>query len=106
MKRSQKTIGKLIRKCRDAANMTQKQLAVRTKLTANYICLMEADRKAPSLEAANRIAVALGVPLSELISEDYVIKEIRNKIDLPAAAKVVAELDALVRRLAEQLSKC
>ena len=105
MNKAKQTIGEAIFKYRATAELTQGQLAERTKLSANYICQIEGGQRAPSIDAVNRIAVALGIPLRKLIGEDYVIRELREKMDLPAAAELVPELRALMDRFSRPPSK-
>jgi putative transcriptional regulator len=99
MTKNTQPIGLAIRMRRRAARLTQEELAERAGLSRNYICQIEAGRKAPSLSALSTIARALHVRLGELIGEDYAINELRQKIDVAAAAELVGELKTLIRRL-------
>ena len=56
-----------IRKLRFFANeMTQQELAERTGVSRQTIIAVEAGKYSPSLELAFRIAIAFGVPVSEV----------------------------------------
>jgi len=89
---------KAIRNHRKAVNLTQEELANRCRLSRNYICQIESGRKAPSIDALNAIAKALDANLSDLVGEDYIIKELREKINITAASEVLTELRSLIRR--------
>jgi transcriptional regulator with XRE-family HTH domain len=58
----------VLRRLREARNMTQEELAKRAKVTRSHLSLLEAGhRKNPSLEVLKRLARALGVPVGELL---------------------------------------
>jgi len=60
-----------LRRTRNANNLTQEELAFRAGLNRNYIGMIERLERSPTLEVANKIAVALNVNLFELL----IIKE-------------------------------
>jgi transcriptional regulator with XRE-family HTH domain len=61
-------LGKRIRHARERRNFTQDGLAEKAGLSRIYIAKLEGgDRKAPSLDALERIAKALGVKLVDLL---------------------------------------
>jgi transcriptional regulator with XRE-family HTH domain len=58
----------MIKRLREAKGMTQAELAKKAKVKRPYITMLETgQRKAPSLAALQRIAKALGVPVTELL---------------------------------------
>jgi len=57
----------MVRRFREAKNMTQAELAAKAKVTRPYITMIENGRKEPSLAVLRRLAKALGVPVAELI---------------------------------------
>jgi len=60
-----------IRKLRFFANeMTQQELAERTGVSRQTIIAVEAGKYTPSLDLAFRIALAFGVPVTEVFSTD------------------------------------
>lgn len=61
-------IGKLIRKHRKEADLTQEELAERVDLHPNYIGEIERGEKAVSVEALIRIAAAVKVPAAKLLA--------------------------------------
>lgn len=60
-------VGTRIRAARMAAKLTTRQLAEKTGLRQTSICNVESGQFRPGLEAAERIAAAVGVELSMLI---------------------------------------
>jgi transcriptional regulator with XRE-family HTH domain len=58
----------MVKTLRKAKGMTQVELAAKAKVTQAYLAQLEAGtRKNPSLEILNRLAKALGVPVTELL---------------------------------------
>lgn len=60
--------GKVLRRLRTTAGMTQEQLGLAAGLQRKYISLLELGTKAPSLATVLRIATALEVDPGELVS--------------------------------------
>ena len=56
-------LGTLIRRAREGAGVSQRSLAVRAGTSQAWISRVESGRVAPSLEAAGRLALALGFEL-------------------------------------------
>ena len=57
-----------IKEVRESVNMTQKELAERSKITPAYLCDLENGKRCnPSVQVLVRIADALQVPINELI---------------------------------------
>jgi transcriptional regulator with XRE-family HTH domain len=61
-------LGDEIRKARIAAGLTQEELAFRSRLSRNYISLLELNQKSPTFDTILRICVALGVRASVLVA--------------------------------------
>jgi transcriptional regulator with XRE-family HTH domain len=58
----------LITKRREAQGLTQRDLAKKAKVTGAYVAMIETGvRKNPSLAILNRLAKALGVPVTALL---------------------------------------
>jgi XRE family transcriptional regulator of biofilm formation len=58
----------VIQKLREAKGMTQRDLAGKAKVTPGYIAQLEmGQKKNPSLAVLQRLAKALGVPVTELL---------------------------------------
>jgi transcriptional regulator with XRE-family HTH domain len=61
--------GAVVRQQREARGWSQEQLALRAELNRSYTSEIERATVMPSLATAAKLASALGVPLSTLISE-------------------------------------
>ncbi|MCI9260967.1 helix-turn-helix domain-containing protein [uncultured Adlercreutzia sp.] len=66
MRTIQDKVGRRIRVLRIAAGIPQGTLALMTGITKSYMSEIEAGKKNLTLRSLERIADALGVPLSEL----------------------------------------
>ena len=64
-----KTIGDTIKALRKAKNLKQGELAKRLKMTSAQLCRIEGSKNAPSIKTLARVARALNVSLSELMSD-------------------------------------
>lgn len=60
--------GGRLKQCRSLAGFTQETLAERAGVCSKYIGELERGRKNPSLEVLQRLASALNLELSELLS--------------------------------------
>lgn len=58
-----------LREAMDRAGLTQRELAVKTKTGYPGINRILQGKQTPTIELADRLADAIGVPLSELFSE-------------------------------------
>lgn len=82
------TLAKNLRQMRQALHLTQEELAWRAKVHPSFIGLIERQKKVPSLQTADRLAAALGVDLSELLSKE------KSSVHLPKA--MVREISLLL----------
>jgi len=73
-------VGTEIKRLRETRGLTQLKLADLSDLTRNYIALVEANKKQPSLSSLERIAVSLNVHPSSILGADKRIIEIRERI--------------------------
>ena len=60
-------LGTRIKGLREAAGMSQATLATKAKLAREHVNRLEAGLHAPNLLVLQRLAKALGVPLTELL---------------------------------------
>lgn len=61
-------LGQMLKRLREKKGLTQEELAKKAKLTKPYISQLENGiRTNPSLPARQRLAKALGVPVTELL---------------------------------------
>ena len=66
---SPKRLGRMLKTRRGEKGLTQVALAKRARVTQTYIAKLEGgDKKNPSLAILQRLAKALGVPVTELLS--------------------------------------
>jgi DNA-binding XRE family transcriptional regulator len=63
-------LGARLRALRKAAGLTQAELARRTGIHRPNIARVEAGRHTPSLETLGRLATAIGVPTTRVLTED------------------------------------
>lgn len=78
-------IGKRIKNARTSKGIKQYELARDIDITANYLSLIETGKKSPSLRTINKIAKSMELSVTELISYDPLIedlKEISKKYDI------------------------
>jgi transcriptional regulator with XRE-family HTH domain len=60
-------IGMRLRKIRKAKKMSQYALAAKARVSREYIRLLEAGRSDPTVGMLEKLAKALGVPVTELL---------------------------------------
>ena len=60
-------IGRELRRAREAAGLTQEELAFRARLHRTYISILERELKSPTLDVLGRICRVLGLPVSALV---------------------------------------
>jgi transcriptional regulator with XRE-family HTH domain len=61
------TFGAVLRERREAAGISQEQLADRAGLHRTYVSLIERGKRTASIEVVRKVAGALGVSMAELI---------------------------------------
>lgn len=54
---------------RKAKRWSQKQLSTRSGVSQTYISELEADKKQPTIPVAQKLALALGISLAELLKK-------------------------------------
>jgi transcriptional regulator with XRE-family HTH domain len=65
---SLKRLSRVIQQLREAKGMTQRDLAAKAEVTQAYVAQIELGKKKnPSLDVLERLAKALGVPVTELL---------------------------------------
>jgi transcriptional regulator with XRE-family HTH domain len=63
----QRKVGMKVKRFREERGLTQAALAERAKLHRVYVAQIEGQTKTPSLAALERLAKALGVPVTALL---------------------------------------
>ena len=100
------SIGKNIRKFRQARKLRQEDLAEKVGLSVKYVGALERGEKLPSLETFIVIANTLGVTsdmlLADVITTGYTVKDslLAEKLDGLSArerAKIYAVIDTLLQ---------
>ena len=66
-KTKNRTFGQSVYRLRNAANLTQEQLAEKADISRRYVQMIEASQYAPTIEVASRLRVAFGVSWDELM---------------------------------------
>lgn len=64
-------IGQRIREERKKKRLTQADVAQKAKIAVNSLRLYEAGKRQPHLEQIRRIALAIGVAVSDLVDSDF-----------------------------------
>jgi transcriptional regulator with XRE-family HTH domain len=67
MKINKSKIGFVIKKIRSDLKITQKELAKRTRLTINYLSLLENGKRGIGFDKLNKLAEVFGVPAQLLV---------------------------------------
>ncbi|MCR4419962.1 MAG: helix-turn-helix transcriptional regulator [Clostridia bacterium] len=97
MKDRRQRLGARLRTLRQARSMTQEQLAEHAGLHPTYVAKIEAGARLPSLEALERLAAALHVPLSSIVGA---MDEIEETVAAPED-RLIADLKDLLRECSE-----
>lgn len=80
--------GKAVRACREALDISQEELAARSKLHRTYVAGVERGIRNPSLKSIIKIAEGLGLPVSALFRHmESMEKSNRNVGDVKDAKK-------------------
>ncbi len=73
-------LGERIKKTRWRAGLSQREVAKKSHITVSFLSQLENNKAAPSLKSLQNISRALGIGISQLLSED---------ISYPRTIKVV-----------------
>ena len=79
-----KAFGRRLKSIREAARLTQEQVAERTRGDAKYLSALENGRSSPTLDTIMALAKALNVPVSDFVlleGEDSDTRSLRKRID-------------------------
>lgn len=103
MTKHERNIGHVIKLLRTVSGLKQKDLALGAGINANYLSLVEAGKREPSLAVLRALAKELNVPTSLLLWESESISEMSSAKEEDSILKLkrlVLEMEAL--RLANQ----
>jgi transcriptional regulator with XRE-family HTH domain len=65
----QRKFGKILRRRREAAGLSQEALAAKANLHRNYVGLLERGQRMPSLLVVQQLASALETTMADLVAE-------------------------------------
>jgi transcriptional regulator with XRE-family HTH domain len=60
--------GEELKKAREAAGLTQEELAFKAEVHRTYVSLLERNRKSPTLDVLFRLSQAVGLSASRLVA--------------------------------------
>lgn len=90
------TLGNAIKLIRTARGFSQRGLATRLKVSANYLSLIEGGKRDPSLAFLNRLAAELKVPVAMFfVFQGEPARGVRVK-DLDQLKGVLLQLDKMI----------
>jgi transcriptional regulator with XRE-family HTH domain len=78
------TLGNAIKVVRTATGMKQRELAEQVGVTANYMSLVEGDKREPSISFLNRLAKRLEIPVGIF----FLWQEVGKDVDSKRIAKI------------------
>ncbi|MDO4275109.1 MAG: helix-turn-helix transcriptional regulator [Eubacteriales bacterium] len=84
-----KGIGKKIQKYREAAGLTQEQLAEKVDISTNYIGAIEREVKTPTLSLFVKILICLGAEPNDILAEVIPLKTKEQCSDLEKRIKAL-----------------
>ena len=91
-------LGKKIKLTRIKEGYKQYDLANQIGISANYLSLIEAGKKNPSLKTIHEIAKKLNVSVSSLLENDPILDEIKTLSSLYNVEKIAKEIHGLHKR--------
>jgi len=94
-------LGNIIRVCRKKQGYTQAELAKLAGISVSHLCLLEKNKRDPSLSAINSISKALKIPVSVLIllaSQDNEIKELSEDQIQNLSQSIIGVMDGAFRQ--------
>lgn len=75
-------LGDELRKCREAAGITQEQLAEKANIDRTYVSILERNRQSPTVDMLIRVCRAMGVRASDVVAQiedDYKLLRRRRR---------------------------
>lgn len=90
------TLGNAIKLIRTARALTQRALAKKLDVTANYLSLIESDKREPSLSFLKRLATELAVPVAMFfVFQEEAATGVRDR-DLNELREILLKIDRMV----------
>jgi transcriptional regulator with XRE-family HTH domain len=72
-------LGQELRKAREAAGLTQEEVATRAKITREYVSHLEREEYTPTVDVLLRVCAAMGIAAWRVIREIEEGKSVRPK---------------------------
>ena len=94
-------LGKAIRMCRMKRGFKQAELAKLAKISVSHLCLLEKDKRDPSLSVVDSISNALKIPVSVIVllaSHNEDIKELNENQIEDLSRSIMGIIDGVGRQ--------
>lgn len=94
-------LGQTIKLCRKSRGLTQGQLAHLSGISVSHICLMEKDKREPTLSKLESISKALNIPLSVMVylaGQYDEVKELSSKQIEELSESIMGLMDVAYRQ--------
>jgi putative transcriptional regulator len=88
--------GKVIKRARITAGLTQQELADKVNLTRNYIALVETNKRIPSVPNFLKICETLNISNDEFSVKAQIAKDIQDIFNKYGIEEVMTELENVV----------
>lgn len=89
------TLGNAIKVVRTASGIRQRALAKKIGITANYLSLVEGDKREPSISFLNRLAKSLGVPVGIFFLWQEIDSKPRSEMEINKIRDLLIRLEAM-----------
>jgi transcriptional regulator with XRE-family HTH domain len=101
----EQTIGSRIREKRKNVQLSIRELARRTSLTASFISQVENEKANVSIDSLRRISGALGVQILYFLTDNGAPPKVEPESEQPAAPKIKEEMPQLLDRSSPLVKK-
>lgn len=99
-------VGKNIKACRERANMSQQELALKVRVGTATIAKYEGGDKIPDTQTILKISTALDIPASELLEQEYQTNQTGIDYEIEQLVREIGTKKAkLILRKAKEISE-
>ncbi len=98
------SVGKQIKKCRNAIKLSQKELGERLGVSQAMIAQYESGKRIPKLETIDKIASALNVPIAQ-IKEDITWGELQSTSEIKQLDREASTIEGVIAILTDIYGK-